>query len=131
MKWIFKIGEISNGAYECIGKRDTGNIVSLTCGEDEVYRVYQQAYELELEMGTLPGEALFQIVSSAKHLWSTEYNDASFGSWLVEDRETNDRFIYDGKDFYFAAYLGRIDPVWEGAISDLDANAAKVFQLLI
>ena len=66
MSWAFTFTEVSAGCYKCAGKRDSGHIVSAQCGEDEVSRVFRFAFELECELGTDLGPALFVVIRSAK-----------------------------------------------------------------
>ena len=61
MKWSFEIIETSNGVYKFTGRSNTGNIVSIQCGEEGFFRVFRQAFELEIELGTLPSKALFDV----------------------------------------------------------------------
>ena len=65
MIWSFEIKETSNGVYTCEGMRDTGNIVSIQCGENELHKIFKLAYDLEVELGTLPSRALFLVVSGS------------------------------------------------------------------
>lgn len=112
MSWKFKIQESSNGTYTCEGTRSTGNLVSLTCGEDEIYRVYKDAYELERAIGTTAGRAAFLIVKGAKPAWAAEYSESAFGSWIVSGQNKNARIVFDGKDFILMAYAGTESPQW-------------------
>ena len=130
MKWFFDINEISNGAYKCTGKRDTGNVVSIQCGEDEIFRVFKEAYELETEIGTLPSKALFFVVSGAKQDWSSEYNDSAFGSWMVTCKDNKHNYVYDGKDFYLMIYGASEKPIWQGYFKEKNDAQDSIFQLL-
>jgi len=130
MKWSFEINETSNGAYHCLGTRSTGNMVSVHCGEDEIFRVFKEAYELEVKAGTLPGQALFFIVSGAKKTWRAEYNEEAFGSWMIEDQNEKNGYVYDGKDFYLMIYRAKEKPVWQGFVKEQDDAEDLIFELL-
>ena len=130
MKWSFEISETSNGAYQCVGTRSTGNTVSIHCGEDEIFRVFKEAYELEAKLGTLPSQALFIIVSGAKKAWRSEYNEGAFGSWMVEDRNDKNSYVYYGKDFYLTIYKAKEKPVWQGFVQKQDDAEDPIFELL-
>jgi hypothetical protein len=130
MKWSFEISETSNGAYRCVGTRCTDNVVSIHGGEDEIFRVYKEAYELEANLGTLPSQALYIIVSGAKKAWRSEYHDESFGSWMVEDQNEKNSYVYDGRDFHLMIYKAKENPVWQGFVKEQDNAEDPIFELL-
>lgn len=131
MTWSFAIVETSNGAYRCTGTRHTGNTVSIQCGEDDLHRVFTQAYELEVALGTLPSRALFFVVSGAKPDWHAEYHEKTFGSWVVESSKQGGRFVYDGKDFLFMVYGSGQQPMWQGRVREKDDVQVSIFQRLL
>lgn len=130
MNWTFKIQESSNGVYTCEGKRSTGNSVSLTCDESEIYRIYKEAYELERGLGTSAGRAAFLIVKAAKPTWVAEYSETAFGSWLVSYSNKSSRIVFDGKDFILMAYIGAERPQWQGRIGQIEPPSQSFFELL-
>ena len=111
--WPFEIKEVSNGAYACTGKRTTDNIVKITCGEDEIYRVFEEAFKLEVAFGTHPSKALFQVVSGSKPYWDAKYEEKVFGSWVVENSTNTNRYVFDGKDSFLMIYEGGEQPSWQ------------------
>ena len=131
MMWTFEVIEQSPGAYRCVGKRDSGNIVSLDAQEDEIYRVYEKAFEMEVHLGTLPSKALFAIVQGAKKAWHSEYNEEAFGSWLVDNQQGNESINYDGRDFYLMVNGVEKMPVWQGGFKEARDAKPELFQLLV
>lgn len=124
MNWKFEQEEISNGGYALRGIRSSGNEVSLQADESELYRIYEEAYHLEVSMGTLPSRALFAVVSGAKRTWLAEYNEEAFGSWSVTSQDGLGRYVYDGKDFILLYYSHEESPAWQCRIRE-QADATK------
>ena len=129
--WTFEIKETSNGVYSCLGKRTTGNKVRISCGEDEIYRVYEGAYKLEIELGTFPTEALFNVVSSSRPYWEAKYEKEIFGSWYVRHSSGNARFIYDGRDFILTIYEKGEAPSWQGRFKPGEEFGYEFFKNLV
>jgi len=130
MIWTFEILEISNGLYSCKGMRDTGNIVSFQCGELDIYRIFKRAYELEVDLGSLPSKALCLVVSGAKPNWKSQYHGEAFGSWIVISMNQRKRFVYDGKDFLLMIYESDANPIWQGLVKEKNDAADIIFQTL-
>ena len=128
--WSFDIEEVSNGAYFCKGTRATGNTVSLKCGEDEVYRVFEQAYFLEVELGTPPTEALYNVVSGSKPYWESKYESENHGSWTVQNPSSRNRYVYDGMDSYLAVYKSGESPEWQGRVEIENGVKSEFFRWL-
>jgi len=131
MKWYFEITEISNGAYKCVARRNTGNVVSMQCAEDEIYRIFKQTYEMEVELGTLPGKALFFIVSGARKNWIAEYNENAFGSWVVESSNSRGNFVYDGRDLCLMIHDSDGNTVWQAYVKDKGDAKDSIFHFLV
>lgn len=131
MKWQFTITEITNGAYELTAMRNSGNIISFQSSENKLYKIFQQAFVMEVDLGTLPSKALFNIVSCAKQTWSNEYHDKSFGSWVVKKSEKKERFVYDGKDFLLKIYETKEKLKWQGVVKEKEDIPDYVFQFLV
>lgn len=112
--WSFDIEEISNGAYSCLGKRSTGNKVSISCGESEIYRVFEGAFELEVKQGTIPTKALFLVVSGCKPYWDAHYEEKELGSWVVDNPASESSFIYDGRSFMLMLHNVNKELSWQG-----------------
>jgi hypothetical protein len=129
MTWKFECIEESPDQCFCTGVRDSGHTVRTHGGENEVGRALQLAFELEVELGTDPRGALFQVARGAKPNWFSRYDDHAFGSWLVESNRRN-RIVYDGKDHWLAIYCGNEEAVWQGAFSHAKDLDDAVFQLL-
>lgn len=130
MTWTFEINETSNGVYSCKGIRDTGNVVFTQCREDELHKVFKHAYDLEVELGTLPSRALFLIVSGTKPQWASQYHDEAFGSWTVSNQNKSKKFVYDGKDFWLMIYESKNTPVWQGKIREKEDAEDSIFKLI-
>ena len=129
--WAFEIVETSNGAYSCVGKRTIGNKVSISCGEDEIYRVYEEAYKLEVGLGTFPTEALFHVVSGSRPHWVSKYEKEIFGSWYVQHPTDSKRFVYDGRDFILMAYENDETPSWQGRFKAGEELDHEFFKKLV
>ena len=105
MSWKFDLAEKSPGHYLCVGLRDSGHTVKATGGETEVGRIFELAFDLEIELRTDLSRALFEVTRAAKPRWSSRYDDHAFGSWLVESKERRgDRVVYDGKEYWLEVY---------------------------
>lgn len=131
MKWKFEKSETSNGAYKCIGKRDTGNIVSINCGEDDFFRLYEQSFHLETKIGASPSLALYLIIQGCLPNWRSSYNESAFGSWVIEDLTKEDSFVYDGKDSYLLIYDSEKEIVWQGQVKEIEDVDIKIFERLV
>jgi hypothetical protein len=131
MTWTFTLTETSNGAYSSKGVRDTGNVVSMQSGEDELYRVFLEAYETEVSLGTLPSRALFLVISAAKKNWLTEYNDECFGSWFVNNPTSTERYVYDGRDFLLTYHNESEQPEWQIYLKAKDEATIEIFSSLV
>jgi hypothetical protein len=110
MTWTFTLTETSNGAYSSKGVRDTGNVVSIQSGEDELYRVFLEAYEMEVSLGTLPNRALFLVISAAKKNWLAEYN---------------------GRDFLLTYHNESEQPEWQIYVKAKDEATIEIFSSLV
>lgn len=130
MNWKFEQKEISNGGYALKGIRSSGNEVSLQTDEAELYRIYEEAYNLEVSLGTLPSKALFIVVSGAKKSWLSEYNENAFGSWKVTCPHGAGRYVYDGKDFILLHYSKEGGPEWQCRIKEKTDVTKQVFSSL-
>jgi hypothetical protein len=131
MSWKFNRAEESPGQYRCTGLRDSGHTVQAQCGENEIGRVFEFAFGLETELGTLPSRALFEVARGAKHAWLSQYHDHAFGSWLVQSAPSSDhRIVYDGKEFWLEFFCGDKRPTWQGAFRRAQDLDNEVFQLL-
>jgi hypothetical protein len=131
MTWSFEIIETSNNAYTCKGIRHTGNTVSIQCGEDVFYKIFKHAFDLEVDVGTLPSQALYFVVSGAKPQWKSVYHDEAFGSWMVSSPDQNSRFIYDGKDFLLMVYGPDEKIAWQGIVRKKEDAMDEIFEYII
>lgn len=59
---------------------------------------------MEVSLGTTPSDALYRVISSAKNNWTKEYHDEFFGSWQVLNPRSNERYIFEGKDYLLTYY---------------------------
>lgn len=130
MNWKFEQEEISNGGYALKGIRSSGNEVSLQADETEFYRIYEEAYNLEVSLGTLPSKALFAVISGAKQSWLGEYSDEAFGSWQVTDPTGSGYYVYDGKDFILLYYSKEETPEWQCYVREKADVTKQVFSSL-
>jgi len=97
--WEFRVNEISPCHYRLYAERNSGNIISFDSKNIDLQRLYLEAFNLEVSLGTLPSRALYLIIASAKKKCFCEYSDEAFGSWQIYHQETGEKYIYDGKDF--------------------------------
>lgn len=131
MSWKFKFAEQSPGQYLCTGLRDSGHTVKAQCGENEIGRVFEFAFDLETTLGTTPSRALFEVTRGAKPTWVSRYDNQAFGSWFVESAASKgQRVVYDGKEFLLEVYCGNEKPKWQGAFRSAKDIDNAVFQLL-
>ena len=130
MNWKFEQEEISNGGYALRGIRSSGNEVSLQANESELYRIYEEAYHLEVSMGTLPSKALFAVISGAKRIWLAEYKEQAFGSWVVTSQDGYARYVYDGKDFILLYYSHEEYPEWQCRVREQADATKQIFSSL-
>lgn len=131
MSWEFEQKEITNGGYTLKGVRNSRHEVSLQAGEDELYRIYEEAFNLEAALGTQPSKALYKIISGAKVSWQNEYHDKDFGSWQVTNPNGNGRYVYDGKDFILHFYAEQESPKWQHQIKEVRDVPKQVFSSLV
>lgn len=129
-RWTFKIDEVSPGCYRCEAIRQTHHSISRDGFDSAISELLQDAFEIELQFGTLPGEAAFHITSGFRYLWRAKYHPETVGSWLVESDREPRRAVYDGKDFHLALYQQDGPPVWQGHVSALKQTAFPYFLYL-
>lgn len=129
--WSFEISEVSNAVYSCVGNRTTGNKVSIICAEDEIYRIFKQAFLLEIEFKTFPTEALFRVVSGSKPYWDAKYEKEVFGSWIVSNPINKKRIIYDGRDSILVICEGEEEFSWQGRFRAGEDIASEFFKKLV
>jgi hypothetical protein len=131
MSWRFEFTEQSVDQYLCTGLRDSGHTVKAQSSENEIGRVFEFAFDLEIALGTTPSIALFQVTRGAKPAWVSRYDNQSFGSWFVESAESkSQRVVYDGKESCLEVYCGNEQPKWQGAFRNAKDLDNVVFQLL-
>jgi len=102
------------------------NIISTKCTENEIYKVFLEAFNLEASFGTNPTEAFFLIVSGSHPKHDSKYEPEICGSWVVESRESKQRYIYDGKDFNLMVLEGKEHPKWQSYFKT-NENVDEVF----
>jgi hypothetical protein len=130
-RWTFKIDEVSPGHYRCEAIRQTHHSISRDGSESAIAQLLQDAFEMEVQFGTIPGEAAFLVTSGFQPFWRSEYLPKVFGSWLVESSRQPRRAVYDGKDFHLALYRQSGPPVWQGHISELQKPVSDYFTKLV
>ena len=75
--------------------------MKVQCVENEIGRILEFAFDLEVALGTTPSSALFQVTKGAKPAWVSRYDDHAFGSWFVQSSASKgQRVVYDGKEFW-------------------------------
>lgn len=131
MNWKFEQDESASGGYTLKATRNTGNEVSLRVDEDNLFRIYEEAFYLEISLGTLPSKALFAVISSAKVLWLSKYNEAASGSWLVASPNGTARYVYDGKKFILIYYSYEATPKWQHRIKEKKDVNEQIFSSLV
>ncbi len=130
MNWKFEQETTSTGGLFLKALRNTGNEVSLRVDEHERYRIYQEAFYLEVSLGTLPSKALYIVISSLKILWLSKYNEVAFGSWLVASPDGIVRYVYDGKALTLKYYCDEAPPEWQYRIEQKNDVTKEVFSSL-
>ena len=131
MNWKFEQEETSTGGLFLKGSRNTGNEVSLRVDERERYRIYEEAFLLEVSLGTLPSKALFTVISSLKILWLSKYSEAASGSWLVASPDGILRYFYDGKSLTLKYYSDETSPQWQCRVEEKKDVTKQVFESLV
>jgi hypothetical protein len=129
--WSISFRERSAGAFQASATRDTGNRVERSGGEEILASVLHDAYQMELSLGTIPGDAAYAITKAAKPGWDTEYHERVFGSWSICSPDGSTRIVYDGKDFFLMVQKGsRTAPtvIWQGGISASEPLGIGYFQ---
>ena len=101
-----------------------------TVRENELHKIFKLAYDLEVELGTLPSRALFLVVSGSMPNWKSQYHDEAFGSWTVVSPNQNNRFVYDGKDFFLMIYGPGSTPVWQCQVKEKEDGEDSVFKFI-
>ena len=134
MPWKFEIAEVSPGHDLWTGRRDSGHAVSAPCDAAGLGSVLRMAFDLEIELGTPPGRALFDVVRGARTDWVFRRDDGDFGSWAAESPTNRDRHVrFDGRDHWLEAQHGSGRPAWRGRFrvaSDLDEHCFRELALM-
>jgi hypothetical protein len=131
--WSVSLSERSAGAFHATATRDTGNKVERTGGKGVLTTVLHDAYEKEVSLGTIRGDAAYVITKAAKPGWNREHHESAFGSWSIHSPDRLTRIDYDGKDFFLMVQKGsKTDPavIWQGEISALTSLAIDYFETL-
>lgn len=129
--WSVSLIEKSAGAFRATATRDTGNTVERSGGEEILATVLHDAYEMEVSLGTIRGDAAYAMTRAAKSGWRGEYHERAFGSWSVYSPDGLTRIDYDGKDFFLMVQKGsRMTPtiLWQGRISKSEPLGVGYFQ---
>ena len=100
----------------------------MTVFDDAIARLLQDAFELELQLGTTPSEAAFHITAGFKPLWRHDYQDD--GSWQVGSYREARKINYVSRDSELALYRSDEAPVWEGNLRELQVNESQYFHHL-
>jgi len=112
-------------------QRESGESVSVEGDWSSLPRVIQDAYKIEKEKGTIPGEAAYIVTSSYLKNYERIYHDGMFGSWTVGTRGELPRIDYDGRDFYLMLSLDKDSYAWQGRIEDLSKGRCQYFERLV
>jgi hypothetical protein len=129
--WSISFQEVSAGHFVGKAQRDTGNLVEMDGTEDLLPRLFQNAYQLEISMGTKCGEAAYIISKAAKPKWKWQYFERIFGSWSGTSDYTSFMVDYDGKDFIAVASTeNRSKSLWTGRIKDAKEDLTPYFTML-
>ena len=131
MIWKFEQEESASGGYTLKAIRSTGNEVSLRVDESKLYRIYKEAFYLEVSLGTPLTKALFEVISSSKVSWLSKYNEAASGSWLVASPNGTDRYVFDGNNSSLKYYADDTSPAWQCCIKEKSDVNEQVFASLI
>ena len=131
--WSISFHERSAGAFQGTATRDTGNKVDRSGGEEILASVLHDAYQMEVSLGTIRGDAAYAVTKAAKPGWKSEYHERAFGSWSICSPDGSTRIDYDGKDFFLMVQKGsRMTPtvIWHGRISASEPLAIGYFQTI-
>ncbi len=99
--WKTKIDEIRNGVFKVTLINAYGNISEVidSANEETIQRAIYGAFDIEKQVSKNWNFFLYEFYLSRiseEKISRKEYNDSSFGSWLIENAEK--RMIYNGKD---------------------------------
>lgn len=70
--WRFEIIHIVRGAYRCTAFRKTGQMLKQIYPLNEVFKIFQNAFEAEKSKGTEPVKAAYYVVTGALPIWDWE-----------------------------------------------------------
>jgi lipoprotein NlpI len=99
--WKTKIDEIRNGVFKVTLTNAYGNVSEVidSANEETVQRAISGAFDIEKQVSKNWNYFLYEFYLSRiseEKISKKEYDDSSFGSWLIENAEK--RIIYNGKD---------------------------------
>jgi hypothetical protein len=99
--WKTKIDEISNGVFKVTLTNVLGNVSEVIdfASDETIQKAIDGAFDIEKQVSENWNYFLYEFFISrisVEKISSKEYNDASFGSWIIEN--IGKRIIYDGKD---------------------------------
>lgn len=99
--WITKIDEIRNGVFKVTLTNAYGNVSEVidSANDETIQRAINGAFDIEKQVSKNWNYFLYEFYLSRiseEKIYKKEYNDSSFGSWLIENSEK--RIIYDGKN---------------------------------
>ena len=112
--WITKIEEISNGVFKVTLIDSFGRKAELIddANEDTIKKAYTYAFDIEKQVSKNWNKFLYDFCISELHdfnITTKDYNDKTFGSWLVEVGDN--RIVYIGKDSWLVGQLKK-DNKW-------------------
>ena len=112
--WTTKIDEISNGIFRVTLTDSFGRKTEIVdnATEDTIQRAYQDAFDIEKQVSKNWNRFLYDLCISQladTTITTKNYNDKTFGSWLIEIN--NKRLVYIGKNSWLVTQT-RTDEKW-------------------
>ena len=100
--WSTKIDEISNGVFNVVLTDQFGRKAEVTdnATNETIKKAINDAFEIERQISKNWNKFLYDLCLlniSHEQVILAEYDDQSFGSWVLE--LANKRIVLDGKDF--------------------------------
>ncbi len=115
--WEIEINEVSNGCWEGVAKRNSGNVVSYQ-GPDPneiLERLQNGFWEIELKLSEHIGNLLFNYFiercAYEKQEVTSSITPEHFGSWIISKGKR--RVVFDGKDQWYILQLKTVLDIYK------------------
>lgn len=134
-RWTYQIEEVSPSVYEVLAVRDTHHSIEKKGFENVISEILAESLDLEISLGTPPGEALFHVTRGFKNFWSARFDEKVFGSWVVFNPRTTSAVECDGKDSWVVMKRSSDsswkDSHWNGRLPDIFRGESEYFRKLL